>query len=528
MAVKHTITVIISGESAIFCLMNGTEIKYRVFCANLDHAPRTELPDMLHKFPLAPVYVLVDTPEQNYTRQSMPGVSAMGISKLVNKRLTRDYPEEDLKGAIACGREKTGRRDWQYLFVHAPMTDDLRDWLGFLAKKSNPFMGIFLLPLESAHMIRTLRKAEEKDKKKRGDKAVKGKKGGKSKEETAEWTFLSLTQKSGGIRQIVFRNDQVFFTRYVRYQINSVPEVLAGVIEQEMVNTTDYLRRLSYNENEEARALIVTSNEIKTALSGGEIAGMRADIYSPYEFSVKTGLAGVCRLEDKYADILAAAIFLKYKPHLKLFTPPLKKNNTIYNAGKVMRYAAASLVPVFFAVSGYLGWSILNVKEEAAGLENRKVTLNKQMKEEINASEKVDKEKAERVLSGVALYQELDKQSSAAPETILKALASVNDPSMRVNNLRWNYTPAEKRGRGFTEESEKAQVSLDFYNQGQSPDSLFNNFELFTQKVSGAFEEYDVQYSKLPDRLTFDSTTNIVPVTLTILRKDEDGDKKRR
>lgn len=521
MSSKHTISVIINGESAIFSLNVGTQVKQRAYCSSHENYAKSDAPDLFAKNPDAQVYVLLDTAEQNFTRQSMPGVSSVAVAKLVNKRLLRDYPADDLKGAVNCGREKVGRKDWRYLFVQAPYTEDVTKWLSNFEKLCNPFMGVYLLPLEARYIAKMLQKSLLKS----GKSGVNKKGNAKKNQAEPTWTFLSLTQKSGGIRQVVLHHDHVYFTRYVRYPQNAVSDVISGVIEQEMLNTIDYLRRLSFKDDEMARAVIIASNEVKASLAGKEIAGMDALVYSPYEFSVITGMTGACRLDDKYADILCAITFLAHKPTLKLFTPALKKNNGIYLFSRALRISSMIMAPLFIGISAYLGWSIYSLKDSIAVLEDKKVMLNKRMKEEESASEHIDKEQATKIISSVSVWRSLRENTVSSPKILLNHVSNINDSSIKIKNFRWNYVPAEKRGRGSIEERESAQLSLDFFNKGKSPESLFKNFDLFSTRMNTEFSDHTVQYSRLPDKLAFDSSTSVVPVNITISPADE---KKRR
>lgn len=522
MRTTYTIFVIISGESAIFSLNDGTSVKSRAYCASADHYAKSNAPELFSKYPNARISILLDTPDQNFTHQQMPGVSSMSISKLVNKRLARDYPEDDFKGAICCGREKTGRKDWRYLYVHAPKTPEIEVWLKYFEKLSNPFVGIFLLPLEARCMIQSLNKVLEKDRKSKNQKSKEKIKDVTEDKPSDVWTFLSLTQKSGGIRQVVLKGENVYFTRFVRFPQNAVPDVIAGVIEQEIVNTIDYLRRLSFHENDAARAIIIASNEIKAAIGAKDIAGMKSIAFSPYEFSVKIGMSGACRLDDKYADILSAVTFATRKPTLRIFTPTLKTHNSAHKTNTFLKVAAACMTPVFLGVAGYLSWSAYSLKDDISRLESKKVTLNRQMREENEVSEEIDQEKAAKIISAISVWKELKETVRSSPQKMLKHLAIMSHESIKIKNIRWSYVPAEQRGRGQTSERESAQISIDFYNKDKSPESLFSSFELFSRNMNEEFSDYNIQYSRLPDRLTFESETNIVPVNITIAQRDED------
>jgi hypothetical protein len=514
---KPKIIAVLCGESAIFCLAEGMETKFRVFCPTLDFVDKTDLMSLMQRYSEAPLYIMLDNPEQTYNSQRLPGVGSFSIAKLASRRLERDFNPDDIKGAVNYGRDKSGRKDWRFLFVNMPMTEELKSWMDFLGKFPNPMMGVYFLPLETLHLVRQVRKG--KDKKKKGAKAAGDEK---------KWLFLSLTQKTGGIRQIILEDDSVFFTRYVRYQVNAAPESIAGVIEQEMANTIDYLRRLSYTDKDTTRAIVVASNEIKHSLADSEFGGIKTEIYSPYELSMQAGLAGACRLDDKYTDILAAVAFLNAKPVLRLFTETVKKNYRLYFAAKLARYASVLMVPTFFAVTGYVGWSILQSKDDVVRLENKKAAATQAYNAAIAQKRDITEEKAKEILSAAAVYSELASRGGSTPRTMTDRMAAAKQSVAKIKDFKWGYSPAETGGRGGAPSpaSESFRISLDFVNAGGSPESLFGNFEEFSRAVNKQFEGYDIQYSKLPDRLTFNNKTDVVPVNITVTQKSEE-DKRR-
>ena len=59
----------------------------------------------------------IDSIDQVFVQQTLPPVSSMSVQKLINRRLEREFKPEDIKGALVLGKEKTGRKDWNFLMV---------------------------------------------------------------------------------------------------------------------------------------------------------------------------------------------------------------------------------------------------------------------------------------------------------------------------------------------------------------------------------------------------------------------------
>ncbi|MET0155587.1 MAG: hypothetical protein ABW189_05735 [Rickettsiales bacterium] len=537
MAQKSKIIAILCGETAIFCLADGMETKFRVFCASPDQAEKTELPKLMARHPSAPVYILLDSPELTVTRHSLPGVSSMAIGKLASRRLERDFAEDDIKCAVNAGREKDGRKDWRFLFVNAPMTPDVKGWMQFIMQFSNPVMGMYFLPLEALHLAEKIRRSKNNPKDGRKKAADAKKKTSNGADEDKKWFFLSLTQKTGGIRQIVFEDGQLFFTRYVRYPSHAAPESVAGVIEQEMANTVDYLRRLSYTDKDSTRAVVATSSEIKRALAGSAFGGIDTDVMTPYELSMKIGLSGACRIDDKYTDVLAATSFATSKPVMRVFTDDIAKNYRLVIGAKAAHYASVAMVPLFLGLCGFYGREIILSKQQTLSLENKKSGVAKEYNAALAQAQTIDKEQEKTILAAAAIYSELQSAPQPSPLLLSEKFAGASLVSAKIKEMKWSYSgDSDEKTKGPARApAETMRIGLDFYNSGGSAESLFSNFETFSRNVSEQFAEgYVVEYSKLPDKLTFNNKTDVVPVTITVRtddgknKNDAKGNKKGR
>src|SRR5688572_30641217 len=109
---KEHFTLFVGDDGAILVYMEGRTVVRRLFAptATLDHT-RT-MTELMAQHPKAPIRILMDVIDQQYIRQTFPPVSPLSVGGLVDRRLKRDFPAEDLKGAIRLGREATARKDW--------------------------------------------------------------------------------------------------------------------------------------------------------------------------------------------------------------------------------------------------------------------------------------------------------------------------------------------------------------------------------------------------------------------------------
>lgn len=98
-------------DGVILILIQGGKVVRRMYAASPEQEHVAPFLELMDANPKAPVYVLVDVIDQSYVRHTLPPVSPLGVNKLVNRRLERDFAPEDINGALPLGREKSGRKE---------------------------------------------------------------------------------------------------------------------------------------------------------------------------------------------------------------------------------------------------------------------------------------------------------------------------------------------------------------------------------------------------------------------------------
>src|SRR5262249_17247692 len=145
--------------------------------------------------PKVPLYILADVLDQQYVRQSFPPVSSFSVGGLVKRRLERDFQAEDMKGSLPLGRDKEGRREWNYLLISLANTPLMQQWLALIVELPNEFRGVYLTPVEGQNYIPVLKKYMPEQ------------------APAQPWQLLVSHNKISGFRQIVLRDGKLVFTR---------------------------------------------------------------------------------------------------------------------------------------------------------------------------------------------------------------------------------------------------------------------------------------------------------------------------
>lgn len=494
---KFVITI--GDDGAILTFVDKGKLVTRLFASSPSANDRREFNTLLLKHPTVPIYVLLDSIEQTYTKQSLPAVSALSIGKLVKKRLNRDFAKTDIKGAMPMGRDKSGRKDWLYMFVSTPATSSILEWLEYFSSLPNSFDGLHLLPIEMESIVKDINKALFK-----------------ADAEKKNWQFIVTHNKTGGFRQTVLHNNQVIFTRLIRPGKESLPDIIAGNIEQEIINTVDYLRRLGLSDNDSMNIFVIVSKELKNSLETTKIRGKSLLLFTPFEIGKMLGHEEAVGKEDKFADILLAMSFAVHKPILKLENPKAKTLDNLLLTYKISSIAVILIIPTLAIYSGVLVFDIAQLNSKMKNIEDKKVSIEKAWKDVKNTGE-YDIDDANKITDAISLHKKiLDERRT--PIDFLENLAAINSNFILLQSFTWNYD------KDYAAQGKKEKVSsvlnLDFSTKDSSLDAMFKNYDTLSTALNEKFTGFSVEISKLPEKITFDNKTESLPLQVKLGSKD--------
>lgn len=497
---KQKFVLLMGEEGVVLVLVNGKEVEARVFAASPSAADRKEAESLLRKHPSVPIYVLLNTVDQTYTKQSLPAVSSLSVGKLIKRRMDRDYPAKDIKGAIQVGKQSTGRKDWIYLFATCSVNPLIEEWMNYFLALSNPFAGIYFFPLESQNILSSLYQ-----------KTIK-----QPQKKYLGWQLWMSQHKTGGFRQVVTHEGKVVFTRLINIDKDNMPDVVAGHVEQEIANTVEYLHRLGFENDSELHTYIVVAREIRDLLDRNRISGKEIFLLTPHELAVELKLSHATRAEDHFVDVLCAVFFATHPHVLKLSTPASNLVEMMQMGDRALLGLGIVLVPMFLVMGGLSFLEMMRVQGEIATKENDKARIEQEWKT-AESSGNYNLDDANRIFDIVDMHRVLTSLS-LTPQSAVQLLVPALNNEAFVKSFNW--TLDAKAPSGGEEKKETGSLTMvfnvDFYNTGDNIEDLFRNFDAFTGRVKEAFKDYDVEHSKLPEKIAFGSTENVVQIQITI------------
>ncbi|ALG66991.1 hypothetical protein [Beggiatoa leptomitoformis] len=209
-------------------------IAYQIKTQSLDEVGRFNLTNPItqqavqHAFidyliadPKTPIYLLIDSTQEEYKPETLPHVFGSDRKALLQRRRERFFEKLTYTYTVIQGREKSGRNDDQVLFTAINNNDFLNPWLDLIQTHKMPLAGIYSLPLLSQSLLRYIS----------DDSYVL----------LAGYVPQLSNQIPQGLRQSFFYKKSLKFSRLIPLQTTN-PEEYARALVEQMTRTHKYLQ----------------------------------------------------------------------------------------------------------------------------------------------------------------------------------------------------------------------------------------------------------------------------------------------
>ncbi len=477
--------LLIGDEGAILLYIKGNAVQSRQFVPDASLQSIGEFRQTLAKDTDAPIFMVLDNMDQTYLQQTLPPVSSLSVNKLVKRRLDREFGAMEIKGAITLGRETTGRKDWNFIMIAVEKNPQLATWISFVEDLPNYFRGIQLVSVESENIVKYI------------DRAI-----GLTKERAAtKWKFFVSHNKVGGFRQVILRNGRIVFTRLAQPIGESSTEMIAGNIEQEMLSTIEYMKRLSFSVQEGLDIYIVASSGIKAAIDKNKFPAATLHVFTPYELAQHMDIEGATQPTDQFGDVILAATIGCSRNHvLPLPTAQSKQVNQYIGLLKAQRMIATVCGVGIVGYVSVLAFNMFSMSGDAADMEDKIKSQRSRietLRQEINRSD-IDIEKANDLLE---LYMQL-QQEKASPIPFIVSLIPVKESPVWIKKITWDLkTQATNEAKLMAVEkpTSEALITVEFLDVIKDK----KGFKLISKKLLDDMKvwlkNYTVTYSNIPD-----------------------------
>lgn len=222
-----------------------------------DEAGQREFMTYLRGLRRVPIYILVDTLDEDYRFDTLPRASGRDQAEMVARKLRQAYRNAPHSNAQLILRDSQNKREDHYFFAALTNPEMLDPWLQLVMARKLPIVGIYMVPLCVPRLVQSVGLHQH--------------------------STLVVAQHAAGLRQTFVRNGQFRVSRLTLAR----PDTLgpsAVKYDEEIRNTRGYLDALNITHvNEPVTVLILDQDDsladIDAALAdaGASVQVMRLD-----------------------------------------------------------------------------------------------------------------------------------------------------------------------------------------------------------------------------------------------------------
>jgi hypothetical protein len=524
--------VSIGEEGVVLAYLLDGKVQHKLFVRKIDEKDTEKLFEIFAKDKQAMVSIYIDTLDQAYILKSLPGVNSIAINKVAKKQLDREVPEGYLKALLQVGRSNIARKDWLYVFISTAFEGKIKTWIDYFIQFPNVIEGIYFLPVEVGAVMDRLhrKKLAEGPLKEKLLNQLRGLFQQNTTSTIGNWSLFIAQHKSGGFRQIVFQGNKVIFTRLLDNINDPNPQVVAGNIEQEIVNALEYLSRIAPGSSiGEVIVHIAIASDISKMIRKNKLQTKQINIYTPYELAKELDCSTSVGEKDRFSDPLLLAAIAKYGQNIiKLHTPLTKKVYNFTRTVNVIAQGMKALAPIILLIALYLGIRGISYTQTANAIQS---TIEVQ-KQQLDARRQLHDQEVAKVPDIKKIYEIVEFHNYFKAEGgdkifgIINSLARIMPTYMAIKKISWKYKDPryfKKReaanGSPLTsqeqEENFEVILNLSFVHNGNYED-LQGNYNKYVESLKKSFEKCTIRVSKLPADIAFSDAMGTVEIIANI------------
>ncbi len=375
-----------------------------------------------------PLLILFDVVEQQYRKETIPDVGIFDKKRVIQRKLTMAFPQQQMRAYFQLKKSPRDGDAIIALFAGLAPNLSVTQIMDAVLGSEVPLIGAGLLPVESASLVTKLKTALHK------------------KYKTANagrWGVLMTYHKTGGLRQIVIKDDEMALTRLTPLAVSpDNATALADEMQREFSATQTYLSRFGFLPSDGLDLMIVGSEPLCQKISEHDMTVTRLYAMTPVEAEKLAGIQlGRTRGEvTNYVDILHAAWGgVQRKPVMPLTAPLLDK---LIKA----RDTASLLSVIFFFGLAYVGWQAFDLytknnelQTEIVDIKSERVALQTEY-DELSKKLNTLRYPPEQTKLGLDIYDEFSMRGLHVEPVVEKIIASVDKSEMKVKNLSLEST----------------------------------------------------------------------------------------
>ncbi len=507
--------VTIGDYGATVVFYQNSKIKDKIFLDEFNDKSKAELKTVFAKHKSALIYLLLDTIDQNYKKKVYPLIRKSDLVKLIRRDLALEGSKESFKNFIILNSKKslanniksTSPKKVECMFVSAANSEIIGKWTDFLLELPNRFIGIYMVPVETFSFFKKL-KSDIKEKSK-----LRSKKN--------NLCCFIMQNKTSGIRQIVFSENGIVFTRAVNYDFNK-PD-FSEKYEQDIYSTFEYLKRLfpdiSISEVEIVNIFPAEILQTIKQISNVEINFVN---YTPFEAASKIKENNSFPENSKFCDLLTSKIFNKEQKVLKFSTTKINYLERFFLALKSSYYLNLVLILCFLSVLVITIFARKDLNDLIEESESRKVfamqelsTLQRAATKGIELAKGSETEDAD--ISKITDFGKMEETFGGYETNFVDSYAKFKFlKNFNIKLKSFSYSLNNFNQKSPTRTSYKINIAGDLVNKSGDIEDLFREFDNLSAEMKKNLGQDQIKYPELPKNIDFNQKYYSFPVDFTI------------
>lgn len=449
----------IGEEGIILLYFKNNTLNKRYFVKDKNDKAVSDLSLCLSSDKKAPLYLVLNHADQNYSLQSIPRVNKISAYLSAKTKMEHFTRNNDVSSIFLVEKPNEFNQNWCYLFVSSKAKHLVEYWLSVFIEIGSNFKGILMFPIEINNIAK---KVLYKD--------------------PNNWKIIVVATKTGGYRQVVLKENKMVFTRLIPFTNDNLPGIIAGGIYQEVQNTIRSLTKFGFKKNDPIDLCIIMSENIKASLSVINFSENSVSILTPYELGKLLGAELAISEKDSFCDTVILFHSFKNKPTAIFNTKETKKfylfNYLYLSSPRVFLYFALVLVVINILC-------LLNLHSNfnvAGKLSANKKALNNQL---IKLSQSYNVKKIDEIYDFININNILSK-IEYSPLTQVKYVERLKVPDIELQSFKWNYNEA------------KNYITTTLRFNFQSGKDISRQYEELQKNLNNNFRTHDINISSLP------------------------------
>lgn len=505
---KKAFTISIGEYGVIVALHQGKNILNKILLASLTDENKPQLENLFTKNSSTPIYILLDTVEQNYKRKSYPPVTGGDFSKIVQRDLKKEFAHSEKTLQNYLGTKDKVSKKWECTFISVTCSAEVEKWIDFLITMPNKPGGIYMLPIEGKIFANAVFNLAKTSTHVRSNNSI---------------LSLIVQNKISGIRQIVFSNQSIVFTRVVNYNFDD-PQ-FAYQFEQDIFRANEYLKMIFPQlKAQDVVGINILSDDLIKKISTSQSHDLHFINYSPNEIAEKFGLINATsKNNSNFSDVIIANFFVNNQKKVLKFSKPkvvfLEKLYLTINSAFALNIIVTILIVVSLlkalVTNHFNDKQILSITKEKTILEQQIQTINNA------ALDGEDSQKNSTLANEIIDFGKID-------ELLTKNTVNIAEVFSKLSVLK-NYKSIASSFSfyipGYDPKSEtpynhfSIAISGEVFEPGGDVENLLRNFDTLNLGIAKQFSDYNVKFSEVPAGIDFSKKYYSFPFSTTIESK---------